>query len=74
MRAPALFHLVFQVDLYSVPDNVLYGNKTVTVYKNSVKFSTAVTNWQFQAGGNKLRYTIFMGGQGKGGAAVQGIL
>jgi hypothetical protein len=63
---------VFQVDLYSDADNVQYGNKTVTVYKNTVKFSTAVSDWQFNAGGNQLRYTIFMGSQGKGGSAVSG--
>jgi hypothetical protein len=50
----------------------MYGNKTVAVYKNSVKFSTAVTNWEFNAASNRVRYTIFMGSQGSGGSQVPG--
>ncbi len=61
-----------QVDLYSQADNIMYGNKTVTVYKNSVKFSTAITNWNFNDARNQLRYTIFLSSQGRGGSSVQG--
>jgi hypothetical protein len=68
--------LFFQVDLFSQSDNVIYGNKTVAVYKNTVKFSTAVTGWQFDSAANKIQYTIFMGSQGRnkdGTRPVQGV-
>jgi hypothetical protein len=70
-RFPSVFlhfnHSLLQVDLYTQVDNIMYGNKTVAVYKNSVKFSTAVTNWEFNAAANQIRYSIFMGSPGRPG-------
>ena len=57
----------FIVSKTDLKGRIMYGNKTVAVYKNSVKFSTAVTNWEFNAAANQIRYSIFMGSPGRPG-------